>query len=574
MNPFELRKKGKIRYRAWLVWCWVRMVLAPQATDHLSAFAKSVRYSVAVLVASIPISFYLALPNNQQFAEASFVPNQQYRASQAIKGQRLSSVSDRASETKRVAGIQAGSDELRIKPATSPSQVNEVSQPKTSNPDVSDKVTEEQKDKSLPVDSGKQLAMFNHSMQSPGATQTQVATLPVPRQRVVEKGSMPQEPVPQKPVVQKRETALEHAKKHADPNYVCPMHPEIISKNPDATCPICGMDLVKVESQGDAGVVTLSPAVVNSLGVRTSKVKLKTLYRKIDSVGYVSVDENSIRTINLRTDGWIEKLAVKTVGERVRKGQLLLEVYSPKLVNAQEEYVQALALGNDVLIKASNERLRSLGVSNNQIGKLKTKNNVQQYIKVYAPQDGVISELNIREGMFVKPSTALINLVDLSSVWLMAEVFERQADWVKVGQRAEARLPYLPDKSWEGKVEYVYPSLDPKTRSLKVRLRFDNPDEQLKPNMYANVNIFAKPRRKVMAIPREALIRTGNEQRVIVSMGDGRFMPMKVRVGIETDNYVEVLDGLGEGDLVVTSSQFLIDSESSMRASLARLKGE
>jgi len=334
------------------------------------------------------------------------------------------------------------------------------------------------------------------------------------------------------------------------------------------------MDLVKVESQGDAGVVTLSPAVVNSLGVRTSKVKLKTLYRKIDSVGYVSVDENSIRTINLRTDGWIEKLAVKTVGERVRKGQLLLEVYSPKLVNAQEEYVQALALGNDVLIKASNERLRSLGVSNNQIGKLKTKNNVQQYIKVYAPQDGVISELNIREGMFVKPSTALINLVDLSSVWLMAEVFERQADWVKVGQRAEARLPYLPDKSWEGKVEYVYPSLDPKTRSLKVRLRFDNPDEQLKPNMYANVNIFAKPRRKVMAIPREALIRTGNEQRVIVSMGDGRFMPMKVRVGIETDNYVEVLDGLGEGDLVVTSSQFLIDSESSMRASLARLKGE
>ena len=372
-------------------------------------------------------------------------------------------------------------------------------------------------------------------------------------------------------VVSSKETALDHALKHTDPKYVCPMHPEIIDSNPNATCPICGMNLVELKPVGEDGVVALSSSVMNSLGVRTAEVKRKALYRRIDNVGYISPDENLIRTVNLRTDGWIERLVVKTVGDRVKKGQLLLEVYAPKLVNAQEEYLQARALGNKVLIKASQERLRSLGVSNKQISRLKSKNQVEQLIKVYAPQDGIISELNVTEGMFVKPSKPLVKLVDLSSVWLLADVFERQADWVKVGQRAVAHLPFLPDKSWEGKVEYVYPTLNAKTRTLKVRLRFDNIDEQLKPNMYSNVEIYAKPRKKVLSIPREALIRTANEQRVIVALGDGKFIPMKVRVGIETGSRVEILSGLGEGDRVVTSSQFLIDSESSLQASLARM---
>jgi len=370
-----------------------------------------------------------------------------------------------------------------------------------------------------------------------------------------------------------QETALDHALKHATPNYVCPMHPEIINDDPSASCPICGMDLVELKVAGEDGVVALSAAVVNALGVRTAKVKRKTLYRRIDSVGYISPDESKIKTVNLRTDGWVERLIVKTVGERVKKGQLLLEVYSPKLVNAQEEYLQARALGNALLVKASQARLRALGISARQIKRLKSKNQVEQLVKVYAPQAGIVSELNVREGMFVKPSNSLIKLVDLASVWLLVDVFERQSDWVKVGQRAIAHLPFLPDKSWQGKVEYVYPTLDPKTRTLKVRLRFDNADEQLKPNMYSNVTIFAKPRRKVLSIPREALIRTGNEQRVIVAMGEGKFIPMKVRVGIETRSRIEILSGLTEGDVVVTSSQFLIDSESSLQASLARMMG-
>lgn len=369
------------------------------------------------------------------------------------------------------------------------------------------------------------------------------------------------------------ESALEHAEKHANPNYICPMHPEVITDDPNAICPICGMDLVLLESGGDTGVVKLTPQVINSLGVRTAKVSRRTLYRRIDSVGYINIDENNMRSINLRTDGWMEHLAVKTEGERVTKGQLLFEIYSPKLVNAQEEYVQAMEDENHLLLKASRERLRALGVSDEQIELLESTKQVEQLVKVFAPQPGIVSALRVREGVYVKPSQSVIDLVDLSSVWLMVDVFERQSDWVEVGQRAEASLPFMPGKTWDGTVEYVYPSIDASTRSLKVRLRFDNLEEELKPNMYADVTIFAKPKRKILAIPKEALIVTGNQQRVIISLGEGRFVPMTVGVGIEADDKVEITRGLSEGDEVVTSSQFLIDSESSLKASLARMAG-
>lgn len=369
------------------------------------------------------------------------------------------------------------------------------------------------------------------------------------------------------------DTAMEHAAKHAQQNYVCPMHPEIISNDVNATCPICGMDLVPLESGGEAGIVKLTPTVMNSLGVRTAKAKRRTLYRRIDSVGYINVDENNMRTISLRSEGWVERLVVKTSGERVTKGQLLMELYAPVLVNAQEEYLQAMRHNNELLIKASRDRLIALGVAEEQIAILEETKVVESLVKVYAPQSGIVSELNVREGMFVKPSQNLLNLVDLSSVWLMVDIFERQADWVQTGQRAEATLPFMPGKSWEGKVEYVYPSLDASTRSLKVRLRFDNFEEDLKPNMYADVTIYAKPKREALTIPREALIRTGNEKRVVVALGEGKFIPMPISTGMETDDRVEVLSGLAEGDEVVTSSQFLIDSESSLKAALARMAG-
>ncbi len=336
-----------------------------------------------------------------------------------------------------------------------------------------------------------------------------------------------------------------------------------------------GMDLVPVyDDGGDGSTVKISPAVENNMGVRTAMVIRDKLWRRIDTVGYVDFDENKISHLHLRTKGWIEKLYVKSEGERVKKGQLLFEVYAPELVNAQEEYLQALRSNNRGLTSASRERLIALGISDSQIKTLNKIRRVGQYVKVYAKQNGIIAKLNIREGMFVVPQKQVMSLADLSSVWLLAEVFETQADWVRVGQSAEVTLSYLPGREWEGKVEYIYPSLDPKTRTLKVRLRFDNKDESLKPNMFAKVAIYGGAKREVLIIPREALIRSGNDQRVIISLGEGRFQARDVTAGIESGEFIEIIVGVSEGDKVVTSGQFLIDSEASLKASIARMSSK
>lgn len=334
-----------------------------------------------------------------------------------------------------------------------------------------------------------------------------------------------------------------------------------------------GMDLIPfyAGAEEDGSTVSISPTVVQNLGVRTAKAELTRLWRGIDTVGYVDYDESKVSHIHLRTEGWIEQLAVESEGERVKKGDFLFDVYSPKLVNAQEELVTAISTGNKGLIRATKERLAALGISSSQINKLQKTKKVKQRISIYAPQDGVVSDLPVREGMFVKPSQKVMTLGDLSSIWLLAEVFERQSQWVEVGQAAEVRLSYIPGKLWQGEVEYIYPSLDPKTRTLKVRLRFDNPGERLKPNMYTNVKIYGGAKENTIVIPLEGLIRTGREERVIVALGEGKFEARNVSAGIESGDYVEILTGIEEGDEIVTSGQFLIDSEASMRASLNRM---
>ncbi|HHJ35202.1 MAG TPA: efflux RND transporter periplasmic adaptor subunit, partial [Gammaproteobacteria bacterium] len=262
--------------------------------------------------------------------------------------------------------------------------------------------------------------------------------------------------------------------------WVAPMDPNYKRDKPGKS-PM-GMDLVAVYAGDDKGsVITISPEVVQNLGVRTEKAQRTRLWRGIDTVGYVNYDESRVSHIHLRTSGWIENLTVKSEGERVKKGDRLFDIYSPELVNAQEEFVTALTSGNTGLINASKDRLSALGISNNQIKKLKKNKKIKQRISIYASQDGVVSDFPVRDGMYVKPSMKVMTLGDLSSVWLLAEVFERQVQWVEVGQLAEVSLSFIPGKLWQGKVEYIYPSLDPKTRTLKVRLRFDNPEERLKP---------------------------------------------------------------------------------------------
>jgi Cu(I)/Ag(I) efflux system membrane fusion protein len=335
-----------------------------------------------------------------------------------------------------------------------------------------------------------------------------------------------------------------------------------------------GMELVPVyaDEAGTGGSsITIAPEVVQNLGVRTTVAERSKLWREIDTVGYVDFDESKVSHIHLRTEGWIENLSVESEGERVTKGQRLFNLYSPELVNAQEEFVQALNAGNKGLIRASRSRLDALGIPASQIKKLEKTRKSSQAIPIYASQDGVVSTLQVREGMFIKPSTRVMSLADLSSVWLLAEIFERQANWVETGQSTEVSLPYLPGRTWEGRVEYIYPSLDPKTRTLKVRLRFDNPGEELKPNMYANVKIFGGPQHDAIVIPVEALIRTGREERVVIALGDGRFESRTVTAGIESGDWVTIIEGVQPGDRLVTSGQFLIDSEASLKASTQRM---
>ena len=357
--------------------------------------------------------------------------------------------------------------------------------------------------------------------------------------------------------------------------WVAPMDPNYKRDKPGKS-PM-GMDLIPVYKDGQQGTgseVVISPQVVQNLGVRTATVERSKLWRRVSTVGFVDYDESKLSHIHLRTQGWIESLTVQSEGDRVQKGQLLFKLYSPELVNAQEEYLQALTIGSTTLIYASKQRLFALGVPSSEIKRLDRERIAQQAISYYAPQDGVVSSLKVRDGMFVKPENQIATLADLSTVWVTAEVFERQSSWVEVGQPAEVRFSYLPGEIFEGQVEYVYPNLDRMTRALTARLKFDNPGETLKPNMYGDVYIFSGAKENIIVVPRESVIRTGTSERVILAKGKGRFEPREVITGIESGDWIEIQSGLNEGEDVVISGQFLIDSEASTKASFTRMTGQ
>lgn len=353
--------------------------------------------------------------------------------------------------------------------------------------------------------------------------------------------------------------------------WVAPMDPNYRRSEPGKS-PM-GMDLVPVYADeiNMAGSVTIAPELMQNLGVRTAVARTNSLKRHVNTVGYVDYDESRLGHIHLRTSGWVENLQVQSLGDRVKQGDLLFDFYSPELVNAQEEYIQSLGSGNDRLVGASKSRLLALGVSAATAAQIEKSRQARQTVPVYAPQDGVVADLSVREGMYVQPSLRTLTLADLSSVWLLAEVFERQANWVRPGQTVDVRLAYLPGQVLQGRVEYIYPYLDPQTRTLKVRMQFDNPGELLKPNMYAQVRIYSGPSEEAIVIPTEALIRTGFEERVIIALGGGRFEARRVQSGIESGDSIQVLSGIGPGESVVTSAQFLIDSEASLNASVLRM---
>jgi Cu(I)/Ag(I) efflux system membrane fusion protein len=357
--------------------------------------------------------------------------------------------------------------------------------------------------------------------------------------------------------------------------YKAPMDPNYRSDAPGKS-PM-GMELVPVyadEAGGvDPGIVSIDPTIVNNLGVRSAAAEESVLSRRIETVGYVGYDEDTIHHIHTRADGWIEKLSIKTTGDPVKRGQILFEFYSPTLVNAQEEYLATLQSSNAPLRKASRQRLTAFGVGEAEIKRLESERKVNQRVRVYAQSDGFVAHLGVREGIYITAATDVMSIAELDSVWVLVEVFERQVAWVKAGQRAEVMLDYLPGEVLQGTVDYVYPELDSKTRTLKVRLRFDNPAEALRPNMFSRVTIFGTETPPVVHVPQEALIRGGTVDRVVLALGDGRFRTQPVKVGIEAGDRVEIRSGLSAGDRVVTSGQFLIDSESNIDSALSRLDG-
>ncbi len=384
----------------------------------------------------------------------------------------------------------------------------------------------------------------------------------------------------------------------------CPMHPEIIQDKP-GECPICGMDLVQVEqarmggagegTEGEADMgsgvaglapITITPTQEQHIGVRTGTVERKSLSRTIRTVGLVKPDETRLSEVNAKVDGWIEKLHVEFTGELVKQGQPLLAIYSPDLVATQEEYLLALrsrerlkdsafpevARSGNELVASAERRLRLWDISDAQIRRLRTTGKPQKTLTLHAPFNGFVMHRTATEGMHVSAGMELFKLADLSRVWVEADFFEAELPLVKAGQEATIRVKGVPDKTYTGKVDYVYPVVDGQTRTVKARFVVPNGGFLLKPGMYADVELEI-PLGQQLALPTEAVIDTGERQVVFVVAGEGRYVPREIEIGQRVEDWYVVESGLEGGEKVVTSGQFMIDSESRLKAAIAARTG-
>lgn len=357
------------------------------------------------------------------------------------------------------------------------------------------------------------------------------------------------------------------------------MHPEVIQDEP-GQCPICGMDLTRVPVSGAApGTVEIDPVTLQNIGVRTAPVALRTLERTLRTTGAFEPVDSARVAVSLKIGGWIEDLYVNTEGQRVRRGQPLLALYSPDLVSTQEEYLLALRnrdlLGrgpdSDRLVEAARRRLELYDVSAEQIERLAATGEVTRTLTLYAPAGGTVVEKRVVEGMQVQPGLTLMEIVDLSLLWLQADVPEQDLGWVDVGTRAVVRLESQPGAELRGRVDYVYDTLDQITRTGTARVTVPNPGGRLKPGMYATATLLGAPSEARPTVPSEAVVRTGEAAVVLLAEGEGRFRPKPVRLGQEADGFVQVLDGLSGGERVVTSAQFLIDSEARLSGAIASM---
>lgn len=369
--------------------------------------------------------------------------------------------------------------------------------------------------------------------------------------------------------------------------YRSPMNPSVTSPVPAKDS--MGMDYVPVyadeESSEVIGTVKIDPVVVQNIGVRTAEAKQTSISRTIRAVGRVDFNEERMARIHPKIEGWIEEVRVDKTGQNVTQDDVLLSVYSPKLVSAQQEYLLALnnltALekspfeeiqqGARELARNSRERLQLLDVPEHQIQELEQTRKIKKSLHIHSPVSGTVIRIGARQGQYVTPKTELYMMVDLKQVWVYADVYEYELPWVRTGDEVEMTLASVPGKTFSGSLEYIYPYAESKTRTTKVRMVFENRELLLRPDMFAEVSIKSDEQNSAVVIPAEAVIRSGGRPQVFVVREPGKFEPRFVELGVESSGKVAVLDGVNAGETVVTSAQFLVDSESKLREATAKM---
>ena len=344
-----------------------------------------------------------------------------------------------------------------------------------------------------------------------------------------------------------------------------------------------GMDYLPVyadeEAGSEANVLRMSPEKIQKLGVKTAPAETAEIARAVRGVGIVEADERRLYTVTLRFDGFIEKLHVNATGQTVARGQPLFELYSPDLITAQREYLSAknaqaalsrseawISSGMKALAESSLERLRNWGISESELASLE-QGQVRHTLAVRSPASGIVLEKSVVAGARAMAGEPLFKIADLSRVWIIAEVYEQDIGLIEPGQGAQASFDAYPGRSFEGRVEFIYPTLNPTTRTARVRIELPNPKGLLKPMMYARLEIAAGARR-ALAVPRSAVLESGRRTLVLVDRSEGRFEPRPVTPGIRGEERIEILDGVREGERVVVSANFLIDAESNLKAAL------
>jgi len=367
--------------------------------------------------------------------------------------------------------------------------------------------------------------------------------------------------------------------------------------NPAITSPIfqqddMGMDYIPVfaddgvsENKGPAGTVTIDPVVVQNIGVRSEKSQLKSISRRLNALGRIDFNEERLARLHPKTSGWIEKLNIDETGRTVKKDSILLSIYSPDLVAAQREYLVALK-NWESLSKTSPERIRQttktvlssaldrlelLDVPAHQLAELKANRKVRKYLHIHSPFAGTVMHIGAREGQYVTPKDELYMISNLEKIWVYVDVYEDEMAWVKVGDGVEMTVRAAPGKIFSGNVRFVYPYLEGKTRTVRVRLEFDNTNKILKPGMFANVILRTDTQKEAIVVPASSIVRSGNRDQVFVVRAPGKFEPREVLLGLSADGYTQILNGLDANEEVVTSSTFLIDSESKLREATAKM---